>query len=493
MKSTYKFILAALAATAVLAACTKDPVPGKSDSDSAVTYRTITVSFDTPTKAILDGAKPKFQAGDTILLSDGAALDTCVVKVTTAGVAAIETKLVGKKLTAVYPMKAVRNTALNGNPDDIASEPLIPTKQSGRFSDANICTATTGEDGKTDKLQFKNVYPILRFYVDSTIAVRSIKIELAKASGAYIALDTAKTSDDEDRTIIVDAGELGTLDKVTGERVCYVAVRNQVPASGLTFTSETKTQGTVVRKSPSHYTLYTEFIYNAFIPYYIDVDGQKWGYCNVGAFYPEDKGEYFAWGETKGYKWDAIGQSFPELSEDGQLKTHYFNWASYQYNDHKESLDPGCISSAGHDRWPGGSLISEYDAAACAWKGNWRMPTKSETEFLLKVLTKADSTGVMAGKLKIPYSGFGLQNVLSNEKLETEGYIWTKTSEYNASACAFTFSCVNDGSVYKINTMEVSGKDLCLGYPIRPIYDETMSGGDAVSLQISPYTDGKTL
>ena len=490
MKTTYKFILAALAATVTLASCTKDPVPGKYDSDSAVTYRTITVSFDSPTKAKLDGTKPKFQDGDTILLSDGTALDTCKVNVK-EGFASITTKLkAGKPLKAVYPMKAVRYT----DPEKIDKEPLIPTSQSGKFSDANICVAES-DDGKTNSLFFRNVYPILRFYVDPTIGVKSIKIEIAKTSHAYIALDTAKTCDDDDRTIIVDAGA-GTLDKVTGESVCYVVVRNQVPAMDLTFTSETETQGTVVRKSPSIATLMKWNIYNAFIPYYIQVGSQKWGYCNVGAFRPEDPGYYFAWADTVGYRWDAKAMLFQrqfDSSTSEDEDRHYFNWQNYLYNDGKSDLDEGCIKAAGYGNWPEGILLPKCDAAHLNWGGNWRMPEEKEMETLVKDAKNADNTGVMAGKLKIPYSGFGYTNVLCDEGSKAEGYIWTKTSEYDASAFAFTFSCVNDGSVYKINTMEVSGKSLCLGYPIRPIYDETMSGDDAVGLQISPYTDGKTL
>ena len=485
MKTTYKFILAALAATVTLASCTKDPVPGKSDSDSAVTYRTITVSFDSPTKAKLDGTKPRFEDGDTILLSDGTALDTCVVDVNERGVASITTKLkAGKPLKAVYPMKAVRYT----DPEKIDDEPLIPTSQSGKFSDANICVAES-DDGK---MFFRNVYPILRFYVDSTIGVKSIKIQ--REGSGYVALDTVKGSDDH--IITVDAGA-GTLDKVTGESVCYVVVRHQVRAMELTFTSTTETQeDVVVRKSKSKATLEAGTIYNAFIPYYIQVGDQKWGYCNVGAFRPEDPGYYFAWADTVGYRWDAKGELFQRQYDSPTPEDHhFFDWPNYLYNGEKEAPDEELIKVAGYGNWPEGILLPKCDAAHLNWGGNWRMPEEKEMETLVNEANNADSTGVMAGKLKIPYSEFGYKNVLCNEGSKAEGYIWTKSLANNGFgyAFAFTFSCVNDGSVYKINTKKVDFKDLCLGYTIRPIYDETMSGDDAVGLQISPYTDGKTL
>lgn len=51
---------------------------------------------------------------------------------------------------------------------------------------------------------------------------------------------------------------------------------------------------------------------------YVDLglpSGTLWATCNVGAYSPEEYGDYFAWGETKGYN---------------AGKTD-FSWATYQW------------------------------------------------------------------------------------------------------------------------------------------------------------------
>lgn len=471
MKKTYNYIFAALAAALVLVACTKDIVPGKVDTDStAVTYRTITVSFDSPTKARLDGTKPKFQDGDTILLSDQNNFDTCRVTVDN-DVATIQTKLgKDKKLLAVYPMKA----ALCTEPNKIFEAGFdIPTKQSGKFSDANICTG----EGVADKMLFSNVYPILRFYVDSTIAVSSIEIK----SESYLAGNAM--------SITLDAGKFGTLDKVTGERVCYVAVREDVKASDLTFVSTTETQGVVERKSPSHIDLQPGVIYNAFIPYSIQVGDQKWGYCNVGAFYPEDHGLYFAWGGTQGYKYNPETFKF--------VNGYSFSWATCPFNNGEPNFDEEAFKKAQENKcFPDGTLALEYDAANVNWGGNWRMPKQSEFEKLINNTgtTSEDVQKNLYCKMKntaliFPMTGNGYGDAPTNYGTYG-GYLSSSLvqgGEYGNGDLVWEFLFSNSIEPRLMMLQRYTGQ------PIRPIYDETMSGDDAVGLQISPYTDGMTL
>ena len=71
--------------------------------------------------------------------------------------------------------------------------------------------------------------------------------------------------------------------------------------------------------------------------------GVKWATCNVGAWSPEDYGDYFAWGET----------STKSKYTEGNCKTYKINM--------------GDIS---------GNL--NYDAARANWGGSWRMPTEAE-------------------------------------------------------------------------------------------------------------------
>ena len=99
---------------------------------------------------------------------------------------------------------------------------------------------------------------------------------------------------------------------------------------------------------------------------YVDLglpSGTKWATCNVGADYPEDYGDYFAWGETEPkeeydlstYKW-----------HEGSYYTHtkYCTSSTYGKVDNKTTLD-----------------LAD-DAANANWGGNWRMPTKTEQDEL---------------------------------------------------------------------------------------------------------------
>jgi uncharacterized repeat protein (TIGR02543 family) len=100
---------------------------------------------------------------------------------------------------------------------------------------------------------------------------------------------------------------------------------------------------------------------------YVDLglpSGTKWATCNVGADFPEDYGDYFAWGETEPkeeydlstYKW-----------HEGSYYTHtkYCTSSTYGKVDNKTTLD-----------------LAD-DAANANWGGNWRMPTKTEQDELI--------------------------------------------------------------------------------------------------------------
>ena len=76
--------------------------------------------------------------------------------------------------------------------------------------------------------------------------------------------------------------------------------------------------------------------------------GTLWATCNIGSNKPEDWGDYFAWGETSGYK---------------AGKTD-FSWKTYTYSGNSTELP---ISA---------------DAAYVNWGKQWRMPTLDQFEEL---------------------------------------------------------------------------------------------------------------
>ena len=89
---------------------------------------------------------------------------------------------------------------------------------------------------------------------------------------------------------------------------------------------------------------------------YMDMgNGLKWATCNVGAAYPWDSGDYFAWGETAPkaeYKVD--WSNYFDTTDGGSTFT------KYNLSGGKTVLDP------------------EDDAATVNWGGPWRMPTAEE-------------------------------------------------------------------------------------------------------------------
>ena len=302
MKETIKYIILTAAVGAVLASCQREQLPGTSTATSTATstgtstgasdgLRVISVDFADGTKTSLDGIHVKFCEGDIILVSNvqengEGELEDCQVKLDAEGNAQITTTLQGK-LKAVYPVEAA---VLDGYDIDLDTI-RVPDVQSGRFEDANICTSTIAADGSS--AIFTNRTAILKFYVEKSIGVTSIKVT---SSGADIA--------DGSKTINVTAPSGKTLDQITDDprkRICYVAVRPGVTADQLTFTTSATTQLTLPHTPTNAVALSAGTLYRAFIPYYIDFGtDNKWGYCNIGAFLPEDYGNLYSWGNPTG-------------------------------------------------------------------------------------------------------------------------------------------------------------------------------------------------
>lgn len=82
----------------------------------------------------------------------------------------------------------------------------------------------------------------------------------------------------------------------------------------------------------------------------------KWAAYNVGASSPEEKGGYYAWGET-------------------ETKSDYSS-SNYSYRQNYDYVDIGSEISD-----------TQYDVAHVKWGGNWRMPTKTEMEELINSCT----------------------------------------------------------------------------------------------------------
>ena len=141
--------------------------------------------------------------------------------------------------------------------------------------------------------------------------------------------------------------------------------------------------------------------------------GLKWATCNVGAWNPEDYGDYYAWGEVN-------------------TKSVY---ERYNCSTYEKSL--GNISGT-----------PRYDVARAKWGGSWRMPTREEFEELIdnctwKWTTKGGHngykvTGPNGNSIFLPAAGFG--KVAGSFDKESDGYYWSTTPNESNTQLTYSYS-----------------------------------------------------
>ncbi len=168
--------------------------------------------------------------------------------------------------------------------------------------------------------------------------------------------------------------------------------------------------------------------------------GTLWAACNVGATNPEDIGDYFAWGETKGYNGG---------------KT---NFSENNYFDHNEIKYSNTRLAGLHE------LELTDDAASVNLGPDWRMPSKMQFEELLnsnytttKFITLNGVSGLkisskMAGyegnSIFLPAAGYRDKGSLEHAG---EGEYWSRTLKedkgYSGSAWYLIFSSYSNPSM----------------------------------------------
>lgn len=153
---------------------------------------------------------------------------------------------------------------------------------------------------------------------------------------------------------------------------------------------------------------------------YVDLglpSGKLWATCNMGAYKPEDNGEYFSWGETK----------TKDFFSEKNSETLYKNI---------------------------GSDISgtDYDAAHVQWGGLWRMPTQEEfsemtskctwSYYLINGVAYNKGVGPNGNVIIIPMNG--KMNGYDHTDTSTGRY-WT--SETNGSTTNILTVSIRGGSI----------------------------------------------
>ena len=99
--------------------------------------------------------------------------------------------------------------------------------------------------------------------------------------------------------------------------------------------------------------------------------GTLWATCNIGAKSPEEYGDYFAWGETSGYKggktnfsWETYKYTLTYNELDGTVKKYCTKSGASGVVDNKTELEP------------------KDDAATAKWGSEWQMPSYDQLEEL---------------------------------------------------------------------------------------------------------------
>lgn len=386
MKTTFKFIIAAMAASAVFASCQKE-LAIENPAGSTDGIRVISASFSAPTKSTLDtdGKTPKFVGGETIKVSNATASENCTISVS-GGVATFSTTLTGE-LTAVYPSTAAK---MNGGIIDPTAV-LVSTVQDGTFANANIAMAT----GITTSATFTNKTAVIKIVPGAGMSTKYVEVITAgpqianTASGEYTKLNKIHVA-----TTSADAVYVSIL-VPTG-----LKVRDLSFADGHNIKTAKDNTTAIAINTISTVTA------TGWDKPYVEINGLKWATMNIGATSSTDYGYYFFWGGTEGYK--RVGSIWYKASDYTEIASGGFAKAN----------DPHYNGSA-YTKYTGTSgdgkttLDLADDAANANWGGSWRMPTEAEFE-ALKSLQKGDfASGYHFGgdteeaQIFLPAAGFG--------------------------------------------------------------------------------------
>lgn len=196
--------------------------------------------------------------------------------------------------------------------------------------------------------------------------------------------------------------------------------------------------------------------------------GILWATMNVGATAPQEYGQFFAWGETKGY-------SSADTSD-----RHSFNWASYglcngtytKLTKYNNNSSYGTVDNLR-------TLEPEDDAATANpnWGSAWRMPTEAECQELVantvsewgalngvngRYFYKKDGSGNKVSGTYIFLPAAGIRSGTDLRLQGAYGYYWS-SSLYESSASYARYLYFGSGG----SDMYYSGR--CFGQSVRAV------------------------
>lgn len=167
---------------------------------------------------------------------------------------------------------------------------------------------------------------------------------------------------------------------------------------------------------------------------YIDLglpSGTLWATCNVGANYPWEYGDYFAWGETKP-KTEYSMANYKYAKENKLIK--YNDKTIYGYNGFADWIT---------------QLEPMDDAAYQNWGSDWCMPTQNQCKELIdncnwswvniNDVNGYEIKGRNGNTIFLPAAGSVSESEPVN-KANIKGYYWSSTYNYEARFLSFTLT-----------------------------------------------------
>ena len=187
---------------------------------------------------------------------------------------------------------------------------------------------------------------------------------------------------------------------------------------------------------------------------YVDLglpSGTLWATCNIGANSPEEYGDYFAWGETKGYNSDKDFNEFTYrwYSDPSHDLTKYCTERIYGYNgftDDKTELD------------------LEDDAAYVNWGSGWRMPSYEQYQELINsnyTTAKWTTQNGVEGR-KITSNANGNSIFLPAADQGSFGGYWSRSLSISWPSLALYLE-------FDLSDISTGSNERCYGRSVRPV------------------------
>lgn len=210
---------------------------------------------------------------------------------------------------------------------------------------------------------------------------------------------------------------------------------------------------------------------------YVDLglpSGTQWSVCNIGAEVSNEKGNYYAWGETSGY-------------DEGKSS---FSWSRYLYcHGESNSLTKYCsLPQYGYNNYIDTytQLLPEDDIATSKYGGYYAIPTKADWDELIKECrwSRLNNGVLIRGKnnnvIFLPYAGYFSGNNLYDDRIG--GYYWTSSLDVNSPDDAW-YVYIGDG---KGDSNRCYYR--CQGRSVRPVFRQpkASAGNNSHNAPASP-------